>query len=97
MSTDRDTTSAASGEPDDNELMPSQQGIWCKIFCTKNERGQEYYFSNLETGETSWEEPSDDYYLWDYGTGTYHVSGLQKPTPKEKRRFPANCEHLRSC
>lgn len=86
MSTDRDTTRAASQEPGDNELMPSQQGTWCKIFCTKNEQGQEYYFSNLVTGETSWEEPSSDYYLWDYGTNTYHVSGLQKPTPKEKRK-----------
>ena len=90
MSTNRDTTRAASQEPGDNKLMPSQQGTWCKIFCTKNEQGQEYYFSNLVTGETSWEEPSSDYYLWDYGTNTYHVSGLQKPTPKEKRKGSRN-------
>jgi hypothetical protein len=92
MSANRDTIGAASQEPGENPLTPSQQGKWCKIFCTKNERGQEYYFSNLETGETSWEEPSADYYLWDYGTGTYHVSGLQKPTPKEKRKMSRKLE-----
>ena len=43
MSTNRDTTKAASQEPGDNELMPSQQGTWCKIFCTKDEQGREYY------------------------------------------------------
>ena len=90
MSANRDTTRAASQEPGDNELTPSKQGTWCKIFCTKDEQGREYYFSNLETGETSWEEPSSDYYLWDYGTSTYHVSGLQKPTPKEKRKVSRN-------
>lgn len=62
-------------------------GEWCKIFCSKesNEAGQEYYFSNLQTGESKWEEPDAEYWLWDHGTGTYHVSGLQKPTSKETR------------
>lgn len=69
-----------------------QDGDWCKVFCSKdsNEAGQEYYFTNLKTGESSWEEPQSDYWLWDYGTGTYHVSGLQKPTPKETRSL-SNC------
>jgi len=95
MSANRDTIGA--GEPGENVLMPSQEGLWCKIFCTKNEWGQEYYFSNLQTGETSWKEPSAAYWLWDYGTGAYHVSGLQQPTPKEKRKTFVKSGYLRSC
>ena len=61
--------------------MP-QDGQWCKVFVSKstNAEGREFYFSNLETGESSWEEPRASYWLWDYGTQTYHVSGLQQPT-----------------
>lgn len=86
MSINRDNTGAEGQKPGDRALMRLQQGVWCKIFCSKTESGQEYYFSNLQTGESSWEEPGEDYWLWDHGTGTYHVSGLQKPTPKEKRK-----------
>ena len=55
-----------------------------------NAEGREFYFSNLETGESSWEEPRASYWLWDYGTQTYHVSGLQQPTSKETRKLPAS-------
>ena len=67
--------------------MTTQDASWLKVFCSKdNEKGQEYYFTNLVTGEPSWEEPEQGFYLWDYMTGTYHVSGLQQPTPKETRK-----------
>lgn len=39
----------------------------------------------MNTGESRWEEPNADYWLWDFKTGAYHVSGLQKPTPKVTR------------
>lgn len=69
-------------------LTPLQQTKWCKVFCPKTESGQEYYFTNSETGESVWDEPNEDYWLWDYATGAYHVSGVQKPTSKEKRKAP---------
>ena len=97
MSTNRVTTGAESQAPGENALTLPQQAVWCKIFCTKSDWGQEYYFSNLTTGETSWEEPSEEYWLWDYGTGTYHVSGLQKPTPKEKRKTLENLQCTKGC
>jgi hypothetical protein len=59
-----------------------------------NAEGREFYFSNLETGESSWEEPRASYWLWDYGTQTYHVSGLQQPTPKETRKLFAPVSHF---
>lgn len=75
--------------------MP-QDGQWCKVFVSKstNAEGREFYFSNLETGESSWEEPRASYWLWDYGTQTYHVSGLQQPTSKETRKLPAPVSHF---
>jgi len=97
MSTNRDTIGAESQAAGENALTPSPQAVWCKIFCAKTEWGQEYYFSNLQTGESSWEEPSEEYLLWDYSTNTYHVSGLQKPTPKEKRQTPQDLHSLRGC
>lgn len=89
MSTIRVDTRVESQELERITLTPLQPAQWCKIFWHKNEAGQEYYFSNFTTGETTYEEPTEDYWLWDYATGTYHVSGLQKPTPKEQRKlFP---------
>jgi hypothetical protein len=91
MTTNRDTTRAESLEPGEivEVLTPPQDGQWCKVFVSKasNAEGREYYFSNLETGESSWEEPRAAYWLWDYGTQSYHVSGLQQPTPKEMRKL----------
>jgi len=85
-----DTTRAESLEPGEivEVLTPPQDGQWCKVFVSKatNAEGREYYFSNLETGESSWEEPRAAYWLWDYGTQAYHVSGLQQPTSKEMRK-----------
>lgn len=90
MSNTRDTTRAESLEPGEiaEVLIVPQEGQWCKVFTSKstNAEGREYYFSNLETGESSWEEPRAAYWLWDYGTQTYHVSGLQQPTSKETRK-----------
>jgi hypothetical protein len=83
MSTTRDTTTTASQAP--APLTPPQQAKWTKIFWSPNERGQPYYFRNSETGETTWDEPNEEFWLWDYKTGANHVSGLQKPTPRDKR------------
>lgn len=70
---------------DDKQSHP-----WCKLFCEKdspgNDNSQPYYFTNLTTGESSWEEPEEEFWLWDYSTGQVHVSGLQKPTDKAQRK-----------
>jgi hypothetical protein len=96
--TTRDTTRAESLEPGEivEVLTVPQDGQWCKVFVSKttNAEGREFYFSNLETGESSWEEPRAAYLLWDYGTQTYHVSGLQQPTPKETRKLLAPVSHF---
>jgi hypothetical protein len=80
MSKTTDTTTAA-----ESGMTTSTPPQWCKYFCEPNERGQQYYFLNAATGESTWDEPREDFWLWDYKTWTYHVSGLQKPTPREKR------------
>jgi hypothetical protein len=104
MTTTRDSTRAESLEPGEivEVLTAPQEGQWCKVFTSKttNAEGREYYFSNLETGESSWEEPRAAYWLWDHGTQHYHVSGLQQPTSKETRKLLAHVSHftqLTSC
>lgn len=86
MTSNRAADGAETHESGETPLTPQQQAKWCKVFCPKTELGQEYYFTNSETGESVWDEPSEEYWLWDYATGAYHVSGLQKPTSKEKRK-----------
>jgi len=103
MTTNRDNTTtdtnrAESLEPGEivEALTVPQDGQWCKVFVSKtsNAEGREYYFSNLETGESSWEEPRAAYWLWDYGTQAYHVSGLQQPTSKETRKLFTPVSHF---
>jgi hypothetical protein len=47
-----------------------------EVFWSPNERGQPYYFRNSETGETTGDEPNEEFWLWDYKAWTCHVSGL---------------------
>lgn len=75
-----------AGRPTDAHKI---QYPWLKLFCEKEESvtGQTYYFTNQTTGESKYEEPDEPFWLWDYENGKIHASGLQQPTPKEKRKY----------
>ncbi|KAM0723641.1 hypothetical protein Q7P37_000629 [Cladosporium fusiforme] len=80
---DRDSTTTTSLAPSEASEKPEMPPHWVKVFWHKNEAGQEYYFTHVPSGESTYEEPNEEFYLYDWKTKLYHVSGLQKPTPKE--------------
>jgi adenine specific DNA methylase Mod len=77
---------------------PRQTYPWLKLFiqpdAPNNPEHRLYYFSNMLTQESRWNEPEDGFWLWNYSNSTIHAAGLQETTPKEKREEPIELSSL---
>ena len=65
---------------------------WCKCLCDPLQFGRDHYFLQMDTQESSWEEPSEPYWIWDASRQTLDESGLQYPAAVSSSAQPASDE-----